>query len=41
MSEEEPELPQEVIDAIESLARGNTATKEELAEVLKFGDNDE
>lgn len=34
-------VPQVVLDVIDRLANGDTATKDEIEEVLKFGDYDE
>lgn len=34
--EDDPQVPAEVIDAIENLAEGNTASKEDIESALKF-----
>lgn len=35
-NEHEPRLPTEVLEAIDSIADGETATKDEIESVLKF-----
>ncbi|WP_254861657.1 hypothetical protein [Halovivax gelatinilyticus] len=34
--DDEPEVPEAVLEAIDNLAEGETASKEEIADVLKF-----
>lgn len=36
MTEHEPRVPQPVLDAIDHLADGDTATEEDIREALKF-----